>query len=141
MTKLKDVHTEHCCIDHGCKYGDENCTVVTGKLPQSFACEDCESELLVSPKQLYQFHSNHPLSCYHEDATYFITTLEKLDYLLTDEEFLESIDFLIGGGITGYKILDEFAGASGVKGISIQYLEDGEYNETIFSLFPVKSFI
>jgi hypothetical protein len=44
MVKLKDVHTEHCCIDHGCKYGDDNCTVVTGKLPQSFPCEDCEEE-------------------------------------------------------------------------------------------------
>lgn len=36
-----DVHTEHCCLEHGCKYGDDNCTVVTGKEPQSFPCETC----------------------------------------------------------------------------------------------------
>jgi hypothetical protein len=41
---MKDVHTEHCCIKHGCKYSDPNCTVTTGKAPQSFPCEDCEYE-------------------------------------------------------------------------------------------------
>lgn len=40
----KDAYTEHCCIKHGCKYGDKNCTVTTGKLMQSFFCEDCEEE-------------------------------------------------------------------------------------------------
>lgn len=37
-----DVHTEHCCLScHYCKYRDENCTVLTGKLKQSYSCEDC----------------------------------------------------------------------------------------------------
>lgn len=39
-----DVHTEHCCAKCGCKYSDPECTVVTGKLPQSYAHgidEDC----------------------------------------------------------------------------------------------------
>jgi len=36
------VHTEHCCVDHGCKYGDEDCPVETGQKPQSFFCENCE---------------------------------------------------------------------------------------------------
>jgi hypothetical protein len=44
MTKIKDVHTEHCCIAHGCKYGDDSCTVTTGKLPQSYLCMDCEED-------------------------------------------------------------------------------------------------
>lgn len=35
------VHTEHCCGDHGCKYGDNECPVVNGRKPQSFFCEDC----------------------------------------------------------------------------------------------------
>lgn len=38
---MKDVHTEHCCAKHGCKYCDKNCTVVTGKLKQSYKSEDC----------------------------------------------------------------------------------------------------
>lgn len=36
-----DVHTEHCCIIHGCKYGDENCSVETKFRKQSFPCEAC----------------------------------------------------------------------------------------------------
>jgi hypothetical protein len=38
---MTDVHTEHCCLKHGCKYRDDDCTVVTGKAPQSFKCETC----------------------------------------------------------------------------------------------------
>lgn len=37
----KDVHTEHCCYVHGCKYNDEDCTVVSGFKKQSYPCEDC----------------------------------------------------------------------------------------------------
>ena len=39
---MKDAHTEHCCLTHGCKYGEEDCTVTTGKFPQSYDCEECE---------------------------------------------------------------------------------------------------
>jgi hypothetical protein len=42
--KLKDVHTEHCCSEHGCKYGDDDCTVTTGKKKQSFPCMDCDRQ-------------------------------------------------------------------------------------------------
>lgn len=44
MSHLKDVHTEHCCSTHGCKYGDlsrTECTVVSGEKQQSFPCEVC----------------------------------------------------------------------------------------------------
>lgn len=40
--KITDVHTEHCCIIHGCKYGHPDCTVTTGRAPQSYSCESCE---------------------------------------------------------------------------------------------------
>lgn len=39
---IRDVHTEHCCITHGCKYGDPNCAVVAGVTRQSYACEECD---------------------------------------------------------------------------------------------------
>lgn len=42
--KATDVHTEHCCIFHGCKYGYDDCTVVTKIKKQSFPCEECASE-------------------------------------------------------------------------------------------------
>lgn len=41
MKVKKDVHTEHCCIAHGCKYMDKKCTVTTRKKPQSGRCYDC----------------------------------------------------------------------------------------------------
>lgn len=40
----KDVHTEHCCVLHGCKYGDEDCPVVTKIKPQSYRCERCDDD-------------------------------------------------------------------------------------------------
>lgn len=45
MRDDRDVHTEHCCLIHGCKYGDEDCPVATGKKAQSFECEDCAEEV------------------------------------------------------------------------------------------------
>ena len=39
-----DVHTAHCCLKHGCKYLDDNCTVTTGKRLQEYPCEECEKE-------------------------------------------------------------------------------------------------
>jgi hypothetical protein len=45
MKRFKDVHTEHCCQIHGCKYRwmtvDEKCTVTMLQAPQSFPCEWC----------------------------------------------------------------------------------------------------
>jgi hypothetical protein len=37
-----DVHTGHCCVLHGCKYGDDDCPVETGAKEQSYSCEQCE---------------------------------------------------------------------------------------------------
>jgi len=34
----KDVHTEHCCVACGCKYGEKNCPVVLGDKKQSHPC-------------------------------------------------------------------------------------------------------
>jgi len=37
------VHSTHCCKTHGCKYGDENCSVVLGNEEQEYPCEDCNN--------------------------------------------------------------------------------------------------
>lgn len=43
IEKLGDIHTEHCCLEHGCKYGDDDCcSVVSGSKVQSYPCIDCE---------------------------------------------------------------------------------------------------
>ena len=41
-SKSKDVHTEHCCIEHGCKYNSPDCSVTTKTKKQSYPCEDCQ---------------------------------------------------------------------------------------------------
>jgi len=42
---MKDVHTEHCCAIHGCKYSDKDCTVIlkaeNKEYVQSHPCETC----------------------------------------------------------------------------------------------------
>lgn len=43
--KNTDVHTEHCCIVHGCKYGeDSTCPVTNGRKKQSYTCENCHED-------------------------------------------------------------------------------------------------
>ena len=44
--KTIDVHTEHCCSKHGCKYGDDTCTVASGEKKPSYSCEICEENKL-----------------------------------------------------------------------------------------------
>lgn len=36
-----DIHVTHCCINCGCKYGDDHCSVVSGKTKQKYICYDC----------------------------------------------------------------------------------------------------
>lgn len=36
------VHVTHCCLDHGCKYGDDaSCPVANGTMVQRYPCEEC----------------------------------------------------------------------------------------------------
>ena len=39
------VHISHCCKWHGCKYGDPDCPVSSGKVKQEYLCEYCYEEL------------------------------------------------------------------------------------------------
>lgn len=38
------VHVHHCCVDHGCKYGDVDCPVALDLFEQHHDCEYCEIE-------------------------------------------------------------------------------------------------
>jgi len=47
----KNVHTEHCCVRHGCKYGeDDTCPVTTKQQSQSYPCEDCDTSIMTEFK-------------------------------------------------------------------------------------------
>jgi len=47
--QIRDGHSSHCCIRHGCKYDNENCSVVLGILEQEYPCEACELDVTDSP--------------------------------------------------------------------------------------------
>jgi len=34
------IHETHCCLLHGCKYGNEDCPVVNKIIVQEYLCED-----------------------------------------------------------------------------------------------------
>ena len=36
-----DVHVRHCCIVHGCKFGDDDCPVCNAEHKQKYLCEIC----------------------------------------------------------------------------------------------------
>jgi hypothetical protein len=36
------VHAAHCCKEHGCKYGNPECPVVSGEVKQDYPCEECK---------------------------------------------------------------------------------------------------
>ena len=35
------VHANHCCFEHGCKYGYDDCPVELGLIKQEYDCELC----------------------------------------------------------------------------------------------------
>jgi hypothetical protein len=39
-----NAHDTHCCIEHGCKYGQEDCPVANGVRRQQYMCETCMFE-------------------------------------------------------------------------------------------------
>lgn len=43
MRVFKSVHDAHCCVIHGCKYGDKDCPVLLGQ-ERGIECEECEDE-------------------------------------------------------------------------------------------------
>lgn len=34
------VHETHCCVDHGCKYGDHDCPVASGEVEQKYVTKE-----------------------------------------------------------------------------------------------------
>lgn len=61
--KKIDVHTEHCCVIHGCKYGRDNCTVMLLIAPQSYICESCEDNGIKTIDELNNVLSGKVKTC------------------------------------------------------------------------------
>ena len=41
MKDNAEVHKTHCCLKHGCKYGEDDCPVASGEIDQLYDCEEC----------------------------------------------------------------------------------------------------
>ena len=53
MEKSKlGMHEGHCCVLHGCKYGDEDCPVISGETQQRCQCESCDYDGIKSLDEL-----------------------------------------------------------------------------------------
>jgi len=82
---MKDVHTEHCCKDHGCKYGDKDCPVVIGTAIQAHPCELCHTEETARintklKKNIIKLMLDHKEHCSSPDcgiSTYLVMVLTK----------------------------------------------------------------
>lgn len=86
--KFLSVHDSHCCPDHGCKYGDEDCPVMLGLEP-GIECESCEWDAHDPEVQ-----SRKKLSAdYALLAANYNTLLAKIDKALETQDFsiLENI--------------------------------------------------
>lgn len=54
VDKLKwGVHETHCCVLHGCKYGEEDCPVVLKQTKQRYTCESCGYEGIKTLEDLH----------------------------------------------------------------------------------------
>lgn len=54
------VHRTHCCVLHGCKYGeDEVCPVVQKVVIQDYLCECCSMDAYTSVNELFEFQEKH----------------------------------------------------------------------------------
>lgn len=60
-TNSDGTHVTHCCIHHGCKYGSDNCPVVTGRLAQEYDCEVCYEQKSEHKKLIDEMRQELPL--------------------------------------------------------------------------------
>lgn len=72
----KNVHTEHCCIFHGCKYNKEDCPVMTRKQAQSYPCEDCEPGPVGDPQSVAIREAAEELRKLTQEAAFMSTVAQ-----------------------------------------------------------------
>jgi hypothetical protein len=53
------VHQTHCCIKHGCKYGDEDCPVASGEIKQDYVCEWCGEDGVKTVDEIEDFYLDY----------------------------------------------------------------------------------
>lgn len=59
------VHKTHCCVLHGCKYGDQNCPVESKLIAQEYPCEMCWNIGVRNIQDLIELMNNQKKTCPH----------------------------------------------------------------------------
>lgn len=82
------VHISHCCYIHGCKYGDEDCPVVSGEVSQKHLCYDCSEEY--EPYTLEELEQLRKTKSYRPTYKQLKTKLADLEAKLAEsDEYIE----------------------------------------------------
>lgn len=90
---MKDVHTEHCCVVHGCKYMSKDCSVVQKCHPQSYPCEQCSHEDIDPTKMnpetnIYGIKNNCYYRCIGAEVLLYsmgrLKDSDGVDYIIAD---------------------------------------------------------
>lgn len=71
------VHESHCCSTHGCKYGDDDCPVMSGVVTQLYECEICSENR--------EFYKDCPF-CAAKDAE-----IERLKKIIVEYEIDKNV--------------------------------------------------
>ena len=100
-TKVKNpgTHRTHCCVIHGCKYGDSDCPVVNKEVMQEYLCEDCNNDYLGTKTTFAEIEEvfNSPF-----EQTEPYTVMEKL-HVIEENKCIYNIHYCKAGvGISFY---------------------------------------
>ncbi|CAH9013353.1 hypothetical protein VP501E541_P0085 [Vibrio phage 501E54-1] len=88
---------------------------------------------------LYNLYTAPSCSIYPEYTTEYVVTLDKLDFLLTDEDFIDKYGYRFKGNISGFKISE--SSDNDVITLTLQFLDcNDKFQEVVFSLVPMKVF-
>jgi hypothetical protein len=86
---MSDIHSIHCCLRHGCRYDDENCTVLNGLYPTKH-CEYCEMEpIYVTGNSTF----NSPINTI-KDLTQLERTRSDLEFFKNQNVELEESNYV-----------------------------------------------
>ena len=130
----KDVHTEHCCAEHGCKYGDiEDCTVANGRKKQSFPCETCRECEEATKRVRYHIWSNEHKGWWAPNSRGYVVNRTQAG-IYTYEQTLAIVK---GANYAhskkpGYSLPDEIAVPVGSIGVAYDDYE--KYAETTITI-------
>ena len=128
-TRREGVHCAHCCVDHGCKYNEDSCPVVSGESIQNNPCEDCELheriltlDIGLLTREKVDIITNYVadtdgLFAYPEDAMVSTTTGDEDDWFMTipmymhkDSRFSGAPDFQVKIHSDGTVFYENFSG-------------------------------